>query len=491
MKYIFSIILSGMILLAQAQQSNKLLDGAFWKTNPAADAIKAEVANGANPAELNGNSFDPVVMAINAGVANDGILYLLEQKGNDVNKMTHDSRTYLHWSASKGNVAIIKYLLDKGARTDVTDSHGMTPLNFAVGAGQPNLEVYDLLIGKGAKVKTDLNSDGANALLLGIGNDPDFKLTEYFISKGLDLKSKDATGNTAFDYAARSGNIKVMNLLLSKGVKPTQNAMIMASQGTRRGANGIAVFKYLDSLGVKPTATSATGENVLHSTVRRPGQAELVKYFLSESVNANQADNEGNTPFMYAAASGKDTVVLNLLLTKVKNINQVNKKGMSALAMAMRSNTVPMIEYLLSKGADLQVTDAEGNNVVYYVMQSYSPRSAEEFDAKIKLLAGKGIDFTAPQKDGSTLYHLAVAKNDLVLLKKIEPLHADVNAKNKEGLTPLHKAAMIAKDDSILKYLLSIGARRELTTSFSETAFDLSQENEYLHTRNISTDFLK
>ena len=491
MKYIFAVVFSVLALLVQSQQPNKLLESAFWQSKPDAEAVKAEVAKGANPAEMNGNSFDPTVMAINAGAPNEVVFYLLGQKGNEVGKVTHDSRNYIHWAASKGNVELVKYLLEKGASTSNEDSHGMTPLNFAVGGGQQNLEVYDLLIGKGADVKGDLNHDGANALLLGIGNDPDFKLTEYFISKGLDIHSKDAAGNTAFDYAARSGNIKVMNLLLTKGVKPTQNAMIMASQGTRRGANGIHVFQYLDSLGVKTTASSATGENVLHNTVRRPGQLELVSWFLSKGVNAGQADNEGNTPFMNAAASGKDTAVLDLLLAKVKNINQVNKKGLSALAMAVRTNSLPVIRYLLSKGSDIKTTDADGNNLVYYVVQSYNARTAEEFDGKMSLLAEQGLSLTAPQKDGSTLYHLAVAKNDLALLKKIEPLKADVNAKNKEGLTPLHKAAMTAKDDSILKYLLSVGAKRDLTTTFSETAFDLSQENEFLSKKKISTDFLK
>ena len=107
------------------------------------------------------------------------------------------------------------------------------------------------------------------------------------------------------------------------------------------------------------------------------------------------------------------------------------------------------------------------------------------------VLQNNGYNLSTPQKDGSTLYHLAVAKNDLALLKRFEKLNIDVNSKNKEGLTPLHKAAMIAKDDAILKYLLSLGAKKDATTEYKETAFDLARENEFFSKQNISVDFLK
>jgi len=89
------------------------------------------------------------------------------------------------------------------------------------------------------------------------------------------------------------------------------------------------------------------------------------------------------------------------------------------------------------------------------------------------------------------LYHLAVAKNDLSLVKSLEKLGIDVNTKNSEGITALHKAAMISKDDTMMKYLLSIGAKKDLVTNFKETAFDLAAENESLSKNNVTVNFLK
>ncbi|MNQ26376.1 hypothetical protein D3C85_396110 [compost metagenome] len=50
---------------------------------------------------------------------------------------------------------------------------------------------------------------------------------------------------------------------------------------------------------------------------------------------------------------------------------------------------------------------------------------------------------------------------------------------------------MISKDDAILKYLLSIGAKKEITTDFDESAYALAKENESLTKNNISVEFLK
>ena len=486
-----AIVCFTMLSLSAQAQSNIFLEQSFWKNNPDTAAIQAEIAKGNSPSQLNSNSFDAVVTAINANTATQNVKFLLSQKGNDVNKLTHDGRTYIFWAASRGNVELMEYLISKGAKVDIEDSHGYSVANFAAVAGQQNTKVYDLCLQNGADLKKQLTAEGANALLLGVANDKDFSLTSYFISKGLDIKSVDAEGNTAFNYAAKSGNIDILKKLIAKGVKPTDNAMIMASIGSRSGSSPLEVYQYLESLNIKPSTINKNGQNALHYIVRKPKQEEIIKYFIAKGASINQADQDGNTPFMNAASGNSDLDLLNSLISNVKDINQVNKKGASALAMAVRSNTPEVLSLLISKGADVKVVDAAGDNLAAYLVQSYSPQRAEAFDGKVKVLEEKGYNFAALQKNGNTLYHVALAKNDLGLLKRLESLKQDVNAKNKEGMTVLHKAAMTAKDDQILKYLVSIGAKKDIQTEFNETAFDLAKENEFLSKNSISIDFLK
>lgn len=154
-----------------------------------------------------------------------------------------------------------------------------------------------------------------------------------------------------------------------------------------------------------------------------------------------------------------------------------------------------MVSFLLAKGANVQVTDHAGKNLAYTLVENYrAPRGedvADEFTEKMNILKAAGLDLSAPQKDGSSLYHAAISKSDIGLLQKLAGFKIDVNAKDKEGMTVLHKAALIARDDQILKYLISINADKTLKTDFDETAYNLAAENEFLKKKNISVNFLK
>lgn len=471
-------------------QQNVFLDQSYWQS-ATIEKIKADIAKGNSPSAYNAGNFDPVVMAINGGASNEAVKFLLSQEGNDVNKLTHDGRTYIFWAASKGNTELMEFLVSKGAKLKMEDNHGYTPLNFAANGGQKNTKVYDICLKAGADLQKDLTHDGANALLLAIPSDADGTLTEYFVSKGLSLKSTDANGSTAFDYTARTGNIEGMKALRAKGVPFTNNAMLLAAQGGRRGGNKLEVFQYLESIGIPATVVGKNGDNVLHALVRRPGQEETIKYFLSKGVKVDQANKEGNTVFMNAATSNRDLATLELLRAQVKDINKANAEGATALTMAVRGNSPEVVQYLIEKGANVNVVNKKGENLTAFLFDSYNPRNAKDFEGKLDVLKKAGLNIAKPLENGNTLYHMATAKNDVALLKMVAAYNVDVNAKNKEGYTALHKAAMLAKDDAVLKYLLSIGAKKDVKTGFDETAFDLAGENENFARQNLSIDFLK
>ena len=491
-KKLFISIALVAALFSNAQQKNTLLEASFWKTTPNVETVKAEIAKGNNPAEANANAFDVVVLAINNDAPNETIKFLLEQQGNPVNKSTHDNRIYLHWAAYKGNVEIVEYLIKKGSDINLEDSHGATPADFAATSGQSNPALYEAFFKAGLNPAKKYN-DGANLLLLSIAFDKNLTLAEYFTTKGMSLKDVDNNGNTAFNYAARVGNIDLMKKIAAKGIKYNDNALFFAAQGNRRETTSLDAYKYLtEELKLKPTAVNKSEENILHLLAAKPNQSEIITYFLGKGVDANKADKGGNTPLIKAAAS-RESAVLEQLLAVTKDINAKNVKGESALTIAVKSGTPENVALLLKKGADVNVVDKDGNNLGVYLIQSYRPESKgpDPLDAKIKLLQDKGLNLAASQKDGSTLYHLAVVKNELALLKKLASLNIDVNAKNKDGMTALHKAAMISKNDEIPKYLISIGAKKDIKTEFDESAYALAKENEFFTKQNVSIEFLK
>ena len=96
--------------------------------------------------------------------------------------VTHDKRTYLFWAAYQDNVPVMEYLLKKGAKVDITDSHQLTPLLFAAVGGRSDKAIYELLLKHGANLK-DTNVDGANTLLLLLPHLKDLKEADYFVKK--------------------------------------------------------------------------------------------------------------------------------------------------------------------------------------------------------------------------------------------------------------------------------------------------------------------
>ncbi|MFL0353266.1 ankyrin repeat domain-containing protein [Xanthomarina sp. GH4-25] len=292
-----TVALSLILGVQSIAQENVFLKRDFWDSNPTIENIDSKINQGYDIAQANSNNFDAVVYAILQDAPISTLQYIQSKPGNDVNKLTHDGRTYIFWAAYKGNVEFMKFLLKKGAKTDLTDDKGNTILNFAAGSGQQNTKVYDLCLANGANLKKDLTPNGANALLLAAPFDTDFKLTEYFISKGLDIKSEDAEGNNIFNYVSKTGNINMLKQLINKGIKGTDNAFIFAAYGTRNNTNGLEFYQFLESVGLNPNTKNKDEITPLHIVASRSQDLDIINYFISKENNVNQTDKDGNTPF--------------------------------------------------------------------------------------------------------------------------------------------------------------------------------------------------
>lgn len=476
-------------------QENVFLQRSYWKGNPSIADIEKAIAEGNDATELNRNLFDGVCYAFLEQADNATIKYLIGKKGNEVDKITHDGRTYIFWAAYKGNLEMVKWLVNQGARADIEDAHGYSVLNFAANAGQSNTELYDFLL----KHKADINAttrSGANALLLVASSAGDMSILDYFMEKGLAFDSLDDHKNGIFQYAAKGGNVALLKALQTKGADvgrintKGENALFMAAQGTRSKQHGKAVFTYLEGLGLDPNTINKDGQNLLHLLANRNKEVEVFQHYLDKGLDANAQDAEGNTP-LFNAARGNSFEVVQLLVNQVEDINTQDNKGRTPLAIAVSRNEPEVVKLLLGQGASISTTDKNGNTLAYYLKQSYNAKSPEFFEAKWGLLNKAGLSLTYAQHNGNTLLHLAAKDNNLALLQRLGEFGIDINQKNDEGNTALHLAAMSTGTTDILKYLISKGADLTLKTDFEETVYDLAKENELLQEQAITLDFLK
>jgi len=490
---LFIVIFAVISLDIQGQ--NPLVNREFWKTKPSLQTVQEKVSEGNSPSALNRFAFDPLTWALIEDAPMSVLKYLFSQEGNSANKLTHDGRTYIFWAAYRDNLEFMKFLIENGAQTDIIDDHGNTLLNFAATTGQSNPLLFDFIIKHGANVKEEKNDDGASPLLLIMPHIENNNMVDYFTERGLSIHDVDDHGSSAVYYAARGGHLPIIKWCINEGVvykganKQGKTPMHFASQGERRHSNSVEIFDYLKSQGVPANSSDLENTTPLMLYCNSGNDPQVVKWFLENGASCDQVDKQGNSA-LTIAAKRQSVECLKELAHNNNAINAANIKGETALLNAISQNEAPSVELLLGSGASVEISTKDGNTALHYWIQSYSSPEVADFDLKETLLKKHGFDPSLTQPNGNTIFHLAAEKNDFTLLKRVSRYKVNINARNKEGLTALHIAAMKTEDLQTLKYLVELGADPRLVTEFEETTFQLAQENELLKAKGSELSFL-
>lgn len=491
--YLTTLLVTASTWLA-AQETNVFLQRDFWQAKPSVKEIKQKIKEGHDPSASGPHGFDGVSYGIIDNAPLESIKYMLQQEGNHVDKLSHGGLPYLPWAAYKGNLELMEHLLTLGADPHAKNSGGTNMLLMAAIGGVEDLKIYDLILENGVDVNYR-NEQEANALLLlASSNASDPASFQYFLDQGIALDSEDKEGNGLINYAARGGNLAVMKMGVTRGLdygkinSKGENALFYASYGRKRSKVQLETFQYLESLGLEADIVNWEGKTPLHNAVRR-GNVDIIDYFLERGVNINQIDEEGNTALINAI--GSDLTNVEKIVPLVSNVNHQNQLGHSALTKAVKSGSREAFDLLLEKGANLKHRDAKGNSLLYYAFKDFRSSKKEEYDYFISTLRKSGLEGTEVDEEDNTLAHIAVENNNLFLLQKAIALGADVNHKNKNGLSSLHLAAMQASDNRLITELLASGANKNMLTQFEESAFDLANQNEQLTSNNVDIDVLK
>src|SRR5205807_666428 len=134
-----------------------------------------------------------------------------------------------------------------------------------------------------------------------------------------------------------------------------------------------------------------------------------------------------------ALIRSSDPEVSRLLLDHGANINLVNKFGDTALTLAGSFGQTKVVRFLLERGADVRIGDmAFALGGIAYTGDV----------SLLKEMIEKGADVNARVKeDGSTALHTASSVNQVEAARLLLDKGAIVDARNREGRTPLSFAA--------------------------------------------------
>lgn len=290
----------------------------------------------------------------------------------------------LMWAAKNGNLAMVKLLISKGAKTDTRSPQYLTALEYALIYHHGPCVRYILEKSSGAELSTYLNRAARS-------NHSSF--VQLLLEKGADVNAKDEQdGRTVVQYAVMSYNWKCLQTLFAYGERYRPEillhiAIINGDKGLLRralhlGANPLKnkyagntayhealIYQSLGILSVllkycaEDTMTSTSNKTVALFYATHIGDDEIVRLLLSKGANASSPDKVGFRPLHYAVGAwskyfnNRNPLIENrlriakMLIDRGARASDANHHGYTALRYAKRWRCTSII-WLLKRKED-------------------------------------------------------------------------------------------------------------------------------------------
>ena len=138
---------------------------------------------------------------------------LIDHPGFDVNGLNAAGESPLMLAAIKGEVALGRRLIERGARIDLP---GWTPLHYA--ASGPTSELLALLLERGAQI--DAQAPNGSTALMMAARYGSFDSVELLLARGADAARRNQRDLTPADFAAEAGRDRLAQSLRQRAGAP-------------------------------------------------------------------------------------------------------------------------------------------------------------------------------------------------------------------------------------------------------------------------------
>ena len=358
-------------------------DNVFQKLLPHVDATKNNYTSALVKC-ISNYGINQVKQLVEKGVDVNGLTYLNPNRPNSIERHHQPLITAIQ----KGDIDVIQYLLDKGARVEPdNDSDTDSDDNPLVAAAGSSLEIFQLIISKvkslekylsviistainrekidifeyilqkGYKIPSDIESSKSGALLRNAIESDNSELLANLIEMGIDPNTPCSNNKLPLQVACRrpNTNMKIIQFLIDKKVDVNQvcpNTSKRTPLCICLKRSNIEAAKLLLQNGADPNILSSrTKRSCLHQAIQSNIPSEMLQLLLDHGAKIDSLDNFNRTPLFYAHSISH----AKFLIEHGADVQFKDKNGNSPLHNIVKyrtNNILEVVKYLIEKGAD-------------------------------------------------------------------------------------------------------------------------------------------
>lgn len=427
--------------------------------------VEVLLKNGADVDGADESGKNPLNLAIS--IEDKELVEMLIDAGAEL-----DSGDYfhLHHAVATGNQEIVLVLIEAGADVNRKTPRGDPPLNSTHHFLHFDMEMFDLLLSKGAVVDVmvawwayfssgfamNLSNDYLKSIFRRM-DDINEKMPTTWMHPGatlLDVVASDESEKELADFIRELGgkHSSIIWASIAGDIGAVQEFLDAGVDVNMRSFDGRTALDFADEetteLLKKHGAKSGAVFSLLVASML--GDAEAVKTHLANGADVEMKDDTQDTPLHLAAMWGQLEVV-QLLIDAGAEINARNKGGYTPLDKVSEFNHPEIFEYLRNQGAKTHEWFKAGESI--YIAAKVGHVEA----VKQNIADGVDVDKKDDQSSKTPLF-LATEGGHLETVKLLIESGANIDAKDEwSGRTALNLAAEKANVD-IIKYLIAEGA---------------------------------
>jgi len=430
------------------------------------EIMKALLAAGAKVDHVDKSGQQPIHTAVGRGSIETAKVLLAAGARIDAKIQSNemDSRNGyqpIHVAAFHGNSATVKYLISMGADVNAKDASGNTVVKTVVygGCNADRIKTLQLLIDSGAKPDI-ADHDGRTPLD-----------HATFSKDAAAIRILQAAGakpsEASLETAVRNGDVKTLTMLAPKfnASNEAGGRFLHAAMGMWCDDNAEMV-RFLLTAGADPNVPDAKGRRPLHDAAQYC-HPDAVKLLLDARADVRATDNDGRTALHCLATASPAYYGPISWLGEAGSL----EAHLRAYELWHATNLMKIAKTLREAGtpADLAILDKQGKRASDIAKETEDREGAMGAELKNEVAAYRkrmtaylaGGGFPAPEDPTPVFFELARYGNTGDAQNMLS-LGAKLNATDAEGNRPIHFAAAKNQWDMV-KFLIANGAEVEVS----------------------------